>query len=81
VESGHVRMLVHKAGAVVDLVVHHEVDILLGGVLRDIGVGEFLVGHCCIGGPLNATYTFYGRAGAPERKKKRSNKQRRKRRE
>lgn len=40
-----VRVLVHKAGCVVDLVVDDDVEILLGAVLRDVGVGEFLGGH------------------------------------
>jgi hypothetical protein len=29
--------------------VYHEVEVLLGGVLRDVGVGEFLVGHFVAG--------------------------------
>lgn len=37
-------MLVDEAGAVVDLVIHDNVEVLLGGVLRDVRVGEFLVG-------------------------------------
>ena len=41
----NVRVLVDEAGAVVDLVVDDNVQVLLGSVLRDIGVGEFLVGH------------------------------------
>ena len=39
-------MLVDEARCVVDLVVHNNVEVLLGVVLRDVGVGEFLVGHC-----------------------------------
>lgn len=38
-------MLVDEAGCVVDLVVDDNVEVLLGVVLRDVGVGEFLVGH------------------------------------
>jgi hypothetical protein len=41
----NVRVLVDEAGAVVDLVVDDNVEVLLGSVFRDIGVGEFLVGH------------------------------------
>lgn len=39
------RVLVDKLGAVVDLVVDHDVNVLLGVVLGNILVGEFL-GHC-----------------------------------
>ena len=42
-------MLIYKARCIVDLVVHNNVQILLGVVLRDVGVGEFLVGHCAGG--------------------------------
>ena len=46
-DKGHnVRVLVNEAGGVVDLVVDDDVEVLLGVVLRDVGVGEFLVGHC-----------------------------------
>ena len=41
----NVRMLINEARRVVDLVVDHNEEILLGVVLRDVGVGEFLVGH------------------------------------
>lgn len=37
-----VRVLVHEARGVVDLVVDHQVEVLLGRVFRDIRVGEFL---------------------------------------
>jgi hypothetical protein len=42
----NVRVLIDEARTVVDLVVHNNVEILLRVVLRDVGVGEFLVGHC-----------------------------------
>lgn len=47
-------MLVDEACAVVDLVVDNNVEILLGGVLGDVRVGEFLgLRHCeCGGGPF-----------------------------
>jgi hypothetical protein len=42
-----VRVLIDEAGAVVDLVVDDEVEILLGVVLGDLLEGEFLGGgHC-----------------------------------
>lgn len=41
-------MLVNKRGAVVDLVVDDEVQVLLGGVLGDLGEGEFFFGHCAV---------------------------------
>lgn len=37
-----VRVLVNEACAVVDLVVDNNVKVLLGGVLRDVRVGELL---------------------------------------
>ena len=42
-------MLVDKLGAVIDLVVDHDVEILLGVVLSNILIGEVLGGHldCC----------------------------------
>lgn len=44
----HVRVLIDKAGAVVDLVVDDEVEILLGVVLGDLLEGEFFgSGHFC----------------------------------
>lgn len=43
---GSLRVLVNKRRAVVDLVVDDEVEVLLGGVLGDLGEGEFFVGHC-----------------------------------
>lgn len=48
-------MLVDKAGCVVDLIMDNDVEVLLGVVLRNVGVGEFLGGHgerveiCCFG--------------------------------
>ena len=39
-------MLVDETRAVVDLVVHNHEQILLGSMLRDVGVGVVLVGHC-----------------------------------
>lgn len=45
----NVRVLVDEACAVVDLVVDDNVEVLLGGVLRDIRVGEFLsLRHCAV---------------------------------
>jgi hypothetical protein len=41
-----VRVLIYEACRIVDLVMYNHVQVLLGVVLRDIGVGEFLVGHC-----------------------------------
>lgn len=45
---GSLRVLVNKRGAVVDLVVDDEVQVLLGGVLGDLGEGEFFFGHCAV---------------------------------
>ena len=45
IRGANVRVLVNEAGCVVDLVVDDNVEVLLGVVLRDVGVGEFLVGH------------------------------------
>ncbi len=43
----NIRVLIDEACAVVDLVVNNNVKILLGGVLRDVRVGEFLgLRHC-----------------------------------
>lgn len=44
--GGYVRVLVDEARGVVDLIVDDDVAILLGGVLRDVRVSEFLVRHC-----------------------------------
>ena len=44
-KKGHVRMLVHEARRIVDLVVDDEVEVLLGAMFRDVGVGEFLGCH------------------------------------
>ena len=44
-----VRVLVDEAGAVVHLVVDDNVQVLLGGVLRDVRVGEFLGRRHCGG--------------------------------
>jgi len=41
----HVRVLIDKLGAVVNLVVNDNVDVLLGVVLGNILVGELLSGH------------------------------------
>jgi hypothetical protein len=38
-------MFIDKLGAVVDFVVHNHVDIVLGGMLGDIGKRELLCGH------------------------------------
>lgn len=47
-ERCHVRVLIDEAGAVVDLVVDDEVEILLGVVLSDLLEGEFFGGgHFC----------------------------------
>jgi hypothetical protein len=42
-------VLVDKLGAVIDIVVDHDVEILLGVVLSNILIGEVLGGHldCC----------------------------------
>lgn len=47
-DGWHVRVLVDEAGRVVDLIVDDDVEILLGGVFRDVGVGEFLSGGHCV---------------------------------
>lgn len=39
-------MFVYEARSIVDLVVNDNVQILLGVVFRNIGVGEYLVRHC-----------------------------------
>jgi hypothetical protein len=44
--AANVRVLVYEARCVVDFVMDYNVQVLLGVVLRDVGVGEFLVGHC-----------------------------------
>jgi len=49
-EGWHVRVLVDEAGRIVDLIVDYDVQVLLGGVFRDVGVGEFLVGGHCVDG-------------------------------
>ena len=41
----HIRMLVDEARGVVDLVVYHDIQVLLGVVLRDVGIGELLLRH------------------------------------
>lgn len=38
-------MLIDEARGIVHLVVDNHVEVLLGGVLGDVRVGEFLVGH------------------------------------
>lgn len=43
--AGYLRVLVDKLGAVVDLVVDDDVEILLGVVLGNVLVGELLGGH------------------------------------
>ena len=51
-DAGHLRVLVHKLGAVVDLVVDDHVEVLLGVVLGNVLVGELLGGHLvgvCVG--------------------------------
>ena len=45
-KKGHVRMLVHEARRIVDLVVDDEIEVLLGAMFRDVGVAEFLGCHC-----------------------------------
>lgn len=47
--AANVRVLVYEARCVVDFVVDDDVQVLLGVVLRDVGVGEFLVGRHCGG--------------------------------
>ena len=42
-------MLIHELGDVVDVVVDHAVEILLGVVLGNILVGELLDGGHCVG--------------------------------
>jgi len=42
-----VRMFVDELAAVVDLVVDNHVDVVLAGVLGDIRIGEFFLGHVC----------------------------------
>jgi hypothetical protein len=37
-------VLIDEARAIVDLIVDHKVEVLLGRVLRDVGVGELLGG-------------------------------------
>ena len=41
----NVRVLIDERGAVVDLVVHDEVEVLLSVVLSNLLEGEFLVGR------------------------------------
>lgn len=41
-------MLVDETRRIVDLIVDHDEEVFLGGVLRDVGVGKFLLGHCCV---------------------------------
>ena len=41
----HLRMLIHELRDVVDLIVNHAVEILLGVVLGNVLVSEFLEGH------------------------------------
>lgn len=45
-KESNVRVLIDEARRVVDLVMDNNVQVLLGVVLRDVGVGEFLGGHC-----------------------------------
>ena len=46
-ESVDIRVLVDEAGGIVDLIVDDHIQVLLGGMLAHIRVGEFLgVGHC-----------------------------------
>lgn len=40
-----VRVFVDKLAAVIHLVVDNHVDVILAGVLGDIRVGEFFLGH------------------------------------
>lgn len=40
----HVRVLIDEARAIVHLIVDHKVEVLLGRVFRDVGVGELLGG-------------------------------------
>ena len=44
--NSDVRMLIDETRAIVDFVVDDEEEIFLGGVLGDVRVGVFLVGHC-----------------------------------
>lgn len=41
----YVRVLVDEGSDIVDLVVNDHVQVLLGGVGRDFGVGECFFGH------------------------------------
>lgn len=43
--SSDVRVLVDEGGAVVDLLMDHNVEILLGAVGSDLLEGEFLIGR------------------------------------
>lgn len=43
-EGSDVRVLIHKATNIVDFVMHNHEQVLLGGMLGNIGEGEFL-GH------------------------------------
>ena len=43
----NVRVLIDEARSIVDLVVHDNVNVLLAGVLRDVGEGEILAAHVC----------------------------------
>jgi hypothetical protein len=44
-QRSNLRVLIYEAGAVVDLIVDHEVEVLLGAVLRNLGVGKLLGRH------------------------------------
>jgi len=54
--TANVRVLVYEARCVVDFVVDDDVKVLLSVVLRDVGVGKFLVGRHCGGGRGNSGY-------------------------
>lgn len=43
----HLRVLIDESGGVVDLIVDHQENILLGVVLRNLGESKFL-GHDCL---------------------------------
>ena len=52
-KCGNIRVLIDKLGAVVDDIVDNDVKVLLGVVLGNVLVGEFLSGHLEIGGTVS----------------------------
>lgn len=53
-------MLVDETRRIVDLIVDHEKEVLLGSMLRDVGVGEFFVSHSTGG---NVNVLLFGSVG------------------